>query len=132
MSDIFSTLVIDRGSGATYGIDDTNRVGSATALLAQLLTAEGYVTTVNVKTDWAITDIYYVDQLETYLGNVKKCKIQLVGAYDVPLPEDVYYWDYEDANNIERCLIWLRQAVDRMRQAYIYCGTVNCGGDILL
>lgn len=132
MSDIFSTLVIDRGSGATYGIDDTNRVGSATALLAQLLTAEGYVTTVNVKTDWAITDIYYVDQLETYLGNVKKCKIQLVGAYDVPLPEDVYYWDYEDANNIERCLIWLRQALDRMRQAYIYCGTVNCGGDILL
>lgn len=132
MSDIFSTLVTDRGSGATYGIDDTNRVGSATALLAQLLTAEGYVTTVNVKTDWAITDIYYVDQLETYLGNVKKCKIQLVGAYDVPLPEDVYYWDYEDANNIERCLIWLRQALDRMRQAYIYCGTVNCGGDILL
>ena len=132
MSDIFGTLVTDRGSGATYGIDDTNRVGSATALLAQLLTAEGYVTTVNVKTDWAITDIYYVDQLETYLGNVKKCKIQLVGAYDVPLPEDVYYWDYEDANNIERCLIWLRQALDRMRQAYIYCGTVNCGGDILL
>lgn len=132
MSDIFDTLVTDRGSGATYGIDDTNRVGSATALLAQLLTAEGYVTTVNVKTDWAITDIYYVDQLETYLGNVKKCKIQLVGAYDVPLPEDVYYWDYEDANNIERCLIWLRQALDRMRQAYIYCGTVNCGGDILL
>ena len=132
MSDIFSTLVTDRGSGATYGIDDTNRVGSATALLAQLLTAEGYVTTVNVKTDWAITDIYYVDQLETYLGNVKKCKIQLVGAYDVPLPEDVYYWDYEDANNIERCLIWLRQALDRMRQAYIYCGTINCGGDILL
>lgn len=132
MSDIFSTLVTDRGSGATYGIDDTNRVGSATVLLAQLLTAEGYVTTVNVKTDWAITDIYYVDQLETYLGNVKKCKIQLVGAYDVPLPEDVYYWDYEDANNIERCLIWLRQALDRMRQAYIYCGTINCGGDILL
>lgn len=132
MSDIFSTLVTDRGSGATYGIDDTNRVGSATALLAQLLTAEGYVTTVNVKTDWAITDIYYVDQLETYLGNVKKCKIQLVGAYDVPLPEDVYYWDYEDANNIERCLIWLRQALDRMRQAYIYCGTVNCGGDRLI
>lgn len=132
MSDIFDTLVTDRGSGATYGIDDTNRVGSATALLAQLLTAEGYVTTVNVKTDWAITDIYYVDQLETYLGNVKKCKIQLVGAYDVPLPEDVYYWDYEDANNIERCLIWLRQALDRMRQAYIYCGTINCGGDILL
>ena len=132
MSDIFDTLVSDRGSGATYGIDDTNRVGSATALLAQLLTAEGYVTTVNVKTDWAITDIYYVDQLETYLGNVKKCKIQLVGAYDVPLPEDVYYWDYEDANNIERCLIWLRQALDRMRQAYIYCGTINCGGDILL
>ena len=132
MSDIFGTLVTDRGSGATYGIDDTNRVGSATALLAQLLTAEGYVTTVNVKTDWAITDIYYVDQLETYLGNVKKCKIQLVGAYDVPLPEDVYYWDYEDANNIERCLIWLRQALGRMRQAYIYCGTVNCGGDILL
>lgn len=132
MSDIFSTLVTDRGSGATYGIDDTNRVGSATALLAQLLTAEGYVTTVNVKTDWAITDIYYVDQLETYLGNVKKCKIQLVGAYDVPLPEDVYYWDYEDANNIERCLIWLRQALDRMRQAYIYCGTINCGGDRLI
>ena len=132
MSDIFDTLVTDRGSGATYGIDDTNRVGSATALLAQLLTAEGYVTTVNVKTDWAITDIYYVDQLETYLGNVKKCKIQLVGAYYVPLPEDVYYWNYEDANNIERCLIWLRQALDRMRQAYIYCGTVNCGGDILL
>lgn len=132
MSDIFSTLVTDRGSGATYGIDDTNRVGSATALLAQLLTAEGYVTTVNVKTDWTITDIYYVDQLETYLGNVKKCKIQLVGAYDVPLPEDVYYWDYEDANNIERCLIWLRQALDRMRQAYIYCGTVNCGGDRLI
>lgn len=132
MSDIFDTLVTDRGSGATYGIDDTNRVGSATALLAQLLTAEGYVTTVNVKTDWAITDIYYVDQLETYLGNVKKCKIQLVGAYDVPLPEDVYYWDYEDANNIERCLIWLRQALDRMRQAYIYCGTINSGGDILL
>lgn len=132
MSDIFSTLVTDRGSGATYGIDDTNRVGSATALLAQLLTAEGYVTTVNVKTDWAITDIYYVDKLETYLGNVKKCKIQLVGAYDVPLPEDVYYWDYEDANNIERCLIWLRQALDRMRQAYIYCGTINCGGDRLI
>ena len=132
MSDIFSALVTDRGSGATYGIDDTNRVGSATALLAQILTAEGYVTTVNVKTDWAITDIYYVDQLETYLGNVKKCKIQLVGAYDVPLPEDVYYWDYEDANNIERCLIWLKQALDRMRQAYIYCGTINCGGDRLI
>lgn len=132
MSDIFDTLITDRGNGATYGIADTNRVGSATALLAQLLTAEGYITTVNVKTDWAITDIYYVDQLETYLGNVKKCKIQLVGAYDVPLPDDVYYWDYEDANNIERCLIWLRQALDRMRQAYIYCGTINCGGDILL
>ena len=132
MSDIFDTIVTDRSNGALYGIDDTNRVGSATALLAQLLTAEGYVTTVTVKTDWAITDIYYVDLLETYLGNVKKCKIQLVGDYNIPLPENVYYWDYNDANNIERCLIWLKHAIDRMRQAYIYCGTMNCGGDSLL
>lgn len=127
MSDIFDTLITDRGSGATYGIDDTNRVGSATALLAQLLTAEGYVTTVNVKTDWAITDIYYADRLETYLNNVKKCKIQLVGAYNIPLPDDVYYWDYNDANNIESCIIWLKQALEQMKAAYRYCGTFNCG-----
>ena len=132
MNNIFDTLITDRISGATYGVEDTNRVGVATAALAQFLTTEGYVTTVEVKTDWEITDIYYADQLETYLNNVKKCKIQIVGNYGITLPEDVYYWDYEDANNIERCLRWLRNALDRMKAAYIYCGTINCGGGRLL
>ena len=132
MSDIFDTLITNRIGRTTYGAEDTNRVGLATAELAKRLSKKGYFTTVAPKTDWKNGDIYYKELLQTYLDNVKKCKNNFLNNAEIPLPENVYYWTNEDANNIERCLKDIKEALERISKEYMYCGTINCGGGRLL
>ncbi|MDD3041033.1 hypothetical protein, partial [Bacteroides sp.] len=50
------TDVDNKTAKGYYNISDLNRVETAAEYIATLLTKEGYVVTITVKKDWAITD----------------------------------------------------------------------------
>ena len=126
-------MVTNRSSSdAKYNYTDLNRVEAATAEIAALLTAQGYVTTVISKTDWVRTKYPTRTEMERYLGNVKKCVQQFAAVPGVELPESMNNLTYIGANNIEKVLEGIEAMIEQMKAAYIYCGTINCGGDRLI
>lgn len=113
-----------------YNYTDLNRVEEATAELAQLLTAQGYYTTVepyNKSTGWETQDIPTVQQMTRYLNNVKLCVKQFNAATGIELPESMELLDYIGANNIEKVLLKINELLNYMIEVLRYSGTFYSG-----
>lgn len=123
-------MVTDRADGNTYyNYSDLNRVEAKTAEVAELLTAQGYVTTVDVKTDWKITDFPTQTEMNRYLGNVKKCVNNFCQMPGVTLPDTMDRLDYIGANNIEKTLVGIEKLLEYMLAVMRYSGTFYSGNE---
>lgn len=128
---------------------DLNRIEDNYAYVVELLKAEGYYTpytsrnweeqwyvdgvlTSTVRTSWRTLDRPWLEEinrirrncnsiLETFLHN---------SIYDSIAYSN--YMDYVEANTLEDVALQTKNLCGNMRQTYIYCGTIDCGGDILL
>ena len=123
-------MVTNRADGNTYyNYSDLNRVEAKTAEVAALLTAQGYVTTVVVKTDWSMTDFPTQTEMNRYLGNVKKCVNNFCQMPGVTLPDTMDRFDYIGANNIEKTLVGIEKLLEYMLAVMRYSGTFYSGNE---
>ena len=123
-------MVTDRADGNTYyNYSDLNRVEAKTAEVAELLTAQGYVTTVDVKTDWTMTNFPTQTEMKRYLENVKKCVNNFCQVPGVTLPDTMDRLDYIGANNIEKTLVGIEKLLEYMLAVMRYSGTFYSGNE---
>lgn len=123
-------MITNRADGNTYyNYSDLNRVEAKTAEAAELLTAQGYVTTVVVKTDWSMTDFPTQTEMNRYLGNVKKCVNNFCQMPGVTLPDTMDKLDYIGANNIEKTLVDIEKLLEYMLAVMRYSGTFYSGNE---
>lgn len=123
-------MVTNRADGNTYyNYSDLNRVEAKTAEVAELLTAQGYVTTVDVKIDWKMTDFPTQTEMNRYLGNVKKCINNFCQMPGVTLPDTMDRLDYIGANNIEKTLVGIEKLLEYMLAVMRYSGTFYSGNE---
>ena len=123
-------MVTNRADGNTYyNYSDLNRVEAKTAEVAELLTAQGYVTTVVVKTDWLMTDFPTQTEMNRYLGNVKKCINNFCKIPGIMLPDTMDRLDYIGANNIEKTLVDIEKLLEYMLAVMRYSGTFYSGNE---
>ena len=111
-----------------YNAGDMNRVGQAVAALVQELEAIGVPVTASPKTDWAVGDIPTPEQLTAYLADVAAVCAALPLPEEAPtLPESMDALNFEGANAIEGALLAVKAAIDHIKAAFSYSGTM-CSG----
>lgn len=92
---------------------------------------------VETKTDWGITDIPEIQDMERYLGNIKK-QCTLLGLPVAGLPATMEFLNWEGANRIERYLSRAYDAfaaleqerksrIDHAAASWIYAGELAAG-----
>lgn len=156
-----SGLIYDRTSADSYEADDLNRVEAmcqaiASAAREQLselaalreeygtapseYTSPGFtVPRLRVKTDYAVTDTYTLDQMQWYLKNILAVVTQFPPAVYKPLPESMRFLTAEGANNIEEDLKQsaeylasrTEQTITNIKNiaaAFVYSGETFAGG----
>lgn len=114
----------------TYTDIDMNRVQNAVAFLRDTLTGYGYaVPTLFAMPDWLEKSIPSVEQFAEYLANVRTVRDVLKVSHAVP--DSMTKLTYSGANDIEKALLAVEDAIHRMELAFIPCGEAICGGDNL-
>lgn len=118
-------------SKGAYNYTDLNRVGSALEYLAEALTCESYYVSVNVKTDWKVSDLIYLVDIRYYLSQIEKLREVLAVFPTTPVtPNNII--GFSQANDIEKILLDVKKLLDNMVTAYSYriCGTFFLGEEI--
>lgn len=128
---IVAGLVYNRTSAVNYSYTDRNRVETATAAMAELVTNEGYWVVITTKTNWDLTTRSWanwvsLENITRYLDNVKAIERVYYPVAGVELPEDIYF-DFNGANAIERFLAGIPAMVEDMVSRYRRCNTFRCG-----
>lgn len=122
---ILDTLITDRGSSASYGASDLNRVYQAVLELMPLLKSTGYGVSLHTMSTWTQEDIPTLSQLTGYLENVRQIKEAL--AAQTRLPATMDRSQYTDWNNIERLLLEAETLIQNVIAGYLYCGETYSG-----
>lgn len=104
---------------------DLNRIESNTKYLSETLTALGYSSTVTTKT-WARNSFPNVDDVRRIIANVQAVITSFYKYTAVPaLPATML--DYEQVNDVERNLFYLKDLLDWMVSVFRKCGTFTSG-----
>jgi len=116
--------VIARSEKGTYNAIDLNRVGECVQILADVLNMYGYFVTVDVKTDWEMSDIPTETQMQTYLNNIDALINASYTLEQTPaLPGSMFYFNWHKANAIEKILVDLKEVILRVVSGFRYSGT---------
>ena len=111
-----------------YNYIDLNRVEKWCKYLSDLLNSYGYVNLISEKMDWNINDIQTVEQMATYLNNVKVLMETFVLKQDTPkLPDTINKLTYSQANDIERILYDINELIEKMESIFRYSNTFYSG-----
>lgn len=111
-----------------YNFEDLNRVGKALIFLADLLTESGYFVSVDVKTDWTMSDIPRIKDITAYLQQVNKVRNALnIVDYLPETPTTIL--TVEQANDIEKIIKLTYDFLQNMIAEYRYSNTFYSGED---
>lgn len=115
-------------SKGAYNFEDLNRVGKALIFLAELLTESGYLVSVDVKTDWTMSDIPRINDIAAYLQQVDKVRNALnIVDYLPETPTTIL--TVEQANDIEKIIEITYDFLQNMIAEYRYSNTFYSGED---
>lgn len=115
------------GMKGAYNATDLNRVESAVQYVAQRLTIAGLHPVLET-TLWDRKEFPVREEMERYLGNIRKLRSLLPMAADVPAaPEDMDRLTHEEANNIEKILLAVDAAITNISLAWLYSSEVYAG-----
>ena len=78
------------------------------------------------KTDWVITDLPNVGEMERIRANVDGL-LDIYHRQQTDLPEELSSPDHLTINALERVLYELKDMISRMIESYHYCGAYTCG-----
>lgn len=123
LADVFS--MNEKG---TYNASDLNRVGQAINYVADLLCGIGYIVNVSPKTDWTIDDVPSTESMGRYIADLQEVRSKLTMADGIPVvPNSMSQLDYEKANDIEKMLLAVDDAVHRVKAGWYYSGEIYAG-----
>lgn len=100
-----------------YRYTTLNRVESAIGYVRDLLSKAGYeVQDIEVKTDWKMEDIPIIDHADRIISNLNKIRNTVRIPYDTPeVPCDLDMLTFEEANDIEKIILYVGEAAERLR-----------------
>lgn len=111
-----------------FNVVDRNRIEGNTDYVADLVSVWGNKpSVVNIKTDWAINDFGFYDdilKIETNINVIKDYMATPNGYID---PVSSLPLDYNRLNIIENDLILLKTMTERIEQQFLYIGQFVCG-----
>ena len=112
---------------------DLNRVEGNCVYLQERLQSYGYMASVNVKLDWTVEDFFRLADLNRIKQNV----LNLAEVYyTLPTTPTITLLpltlNYTQLNDIEKFIFDLNVILERMIDSFIYCGTFNCGQEIII
>lgn len=111
-----------------YNASDLNRVGTAVEYVTNRLQAAGYSVQTAPKTDWSVADIPVLEQMQTYLNNVRTLRSVFTVPPSMPdVPSDMEKLTWEEANNIERILFDLNTLITNIMSNWVQSGMVQSG-----
>lgn len=106
-----------------YNISDLNRVESAVMMISAKLKELHIAADVTTKSDWELTDLPTISDMNRYLGNVVKLRNASSGLREAPQPpSSMVRLDYIGANRIEETLLYINNWADRMIDSQKYAG----------
>lgn len=116
------------GMKGSYNYMDLNRVGQALIYVAAELNANSFSVVVNPKTNWTITDIPTLAQMQQYLDDIAA----IHDAVPMPtaagsVPDSMAYLDYKKANDIERILYYADKIANDIIAIFLRSGVWNSG-----
>lgn len=116
------------GLKGAYNASDMNRVESAVKYIADRFTVVGMHPEVNVYVLWS-RDMYPEPaEMDRYLKNIGILRELLPMAPDVPpVPPDMDRLNCEEANDIEKILLAVDDAITRISKSWYYSGDIYAG-----
>lgn len=129
---VIDTLIFDRTESdiiqdtdkAYIDYKDLNRIEEAVKYLSDILNNHKYLNTVNVKTDWKISDL----RKEQECQRIKQNYNILKNAYDYKFDVPNFNWEsIEEANNIEKILRDIYWIIKNMEKVFVYTGVAGTG-----
>lgn len=116
------------GMKGAYNASDLNRVASAMAYLSQRFASAGYSVPVSSPTDWANGDIPNKGDLDTYLDDLRRIRAVLAVMDTTPaVPASMDYLTWAKANDIEKILVDVDDALGRLLLSPFYSGEIYSG-----
>lgn len=116
------------GMKGAYNASDLNRVASAMSYLSQRFASAGYSVPVSSPTDWANGDIPRKDDLDTYLDDLRRIRAALAVMDTTPAaPGSMDYLTWTKANDIEKILVDVDDALGRLLLSPFYSGEIYSG-----
>lgn len=116
------------GMKGAYNASDLNRVASAMSYLSQRFASAGYSVPVSSPTDWANGDIPRKDDLDTYLDDLRRIRAALAVMDTTPTaPGSMDYLTWAKANDIEKILVDVDDALGRLLLSTFYSGEIYSG-----
>jgi len=126
-SDSFNLTVGSNIIKGSLNIIDLNRIENNTSTLATLLTSYAYVVDVNVKTDWVITDLFSLEELNRIRSNIDALQTAFYTIPEWITIEYVNTMDYVKTNALEWDIYQIDRYLNLMITSFWYSGEINCG-----
>lgn len=128
ITDRTSEDVTRKAKKGYYNESDLNRVGSAMAYIRDKFNDNGYDVEISPKTTWKVEDIPSESDMVLYLGCLGTLKDVLTLPEDTPeAPETMDKLTYVGANNIEKILLAIDEAINRSIAFLYYSGDIYSG-----
>ena len=116
------------GMKGAYNASDLNRVASAMSYLSQRFASAGYSVPISSPTDWANGDIPTKGDLDTYLDDLRRIRAALAVMDTTPsAPGSMDYLTWAKANDIEKILVDVDDALGRLLLSPFYSGEIYSG-----
>lgn len=111
-----------------YNAHDFNRVGAALRYVANRMSAQGYIASASVKTDWIAADTPTPAQTADYLAAVRNLRGVIAVLPTTPtVPNDTEDFNHGEANAIEQILVDLDMLLTNISLAWVYSGEIYSG-----
>jgi hypothetical protein len=116
------------GLKGSYNDTDLNRVGNALTELRDLLTSRGYEVSVDVRTDWTEKEWPTKETMGAYVQSIRNIRSMLTELETTPaVPDGMDDLTWQTANDIEKILADVDDALDRMARTWFYAGEIYGG-----
>lgn len=111
-----------------HNISDLNRVEEWCKYLAELLSFYNYKVTIVTKTNWKMTDLRTVSEMERIRRNIALLKKTYFNIpQDIVVPSNLNPINISKANAIERILEEMNKIIISMESEFIHSGVANAG-----
>ena len=125
---VIDTLVTNRTAGAYYNASDLDRVGSAVQYVSGILGGYGYTVPATGRTNWAVGEIPSKADMDAYLADLTALRGAVAVMSTTPeVPGSMSRLKWDAANDIEKILQDVDDALYRMAQSLWYCNEIGCG-----